>query len=241
MYIAICDDQKMYVDELVRLIKQWQTEKGENIRLYCYDNAFKLLEDAEEIDFSAYFLDIMMPELDGMSAAKKIRIKNEKASIVFLTSHTGFAYESYSVHAMDYLLKPVKKERLFSILDKLLSHEKSLSDTVVLNVEGSIFRIPYYMISYVEVIGRHLYFNLTDGTVRKIKGTMIEYEHILLSKPEFAQVHRSYIVNMNHVEELSANSIVTFSGQHIPVSRLRYQDIKSKYVNLYFSKDMEEN
>lgn len=240
MHIAICDDQKIYIDEIARLIKQWKTEKGENLCLYCYDNAFKLLEDSEKIAFSAYLLDIMMPGLDGLSVAREIRRKNENASIVFLTSSVGFAYESYSVHAMDYLLKPVKRESLFSILDKLISHERAVSDALTFEYGSSIFRIPYYMISYVEVIGRYLYFNLTDGTVRKINGTMSEYEEKLLLKPEFVQVHRSYIVNMKHIEELSANGIVTFSGKHIPISRLRYQHVKKEYIDLFFSKAKEE-
>ena len=81
---------------------------------------------------------------------------------------------------------------------------------------------------------------MTDGTVRQIAGSLKEYEKDLLSRPEFARIHRSYIVNMYQIEELSQSGVKTFSGRELPVSRLLYPKFQKDYMHLLFS-EREEN
>ena len=100
-------------------------------------------------------------------------------------------------------------------------------------------RVPFSQLSYVEVIGRHLHFNLTDGTVCDTCGTLSEYEPVLLARPEFMRIHRSYIVNMMQIEELSSTGVHTFSGKDLPVSRLLYPQLQKDYVQLLFAEREE--
>jgi DNA-binding LytR/AlgR family response regulator len=90
-------------------------------------------------------------------------------------------------------------------------------------------------LAYVEVNGKHLYFNLTDGTVHEVFGTLREYEPLLLEQSEFMRIHRSYIVNMLQISELSASGVRTFSGKNLPVSRLLYPQLQKDYMKLLFS------
>ena len=85
-----------------------------------------MLDAAREEPFSLYLLDILMPGVDGLAAAREIRTFDEAAQIVFLTTSPGFAYESYGVRALDYLLKPVDEELLFALLDKLCCKSSAL-------------------------------------------------------------------------------------------------------------------
>ena len=87
----------------------------------------------------------------------------------------------------------------------------------------------------MEVSGKRLYFNLTDGSVREVFGTLKEYGPLLLDRPEFVQVHRSYIVNMLQAAELSPAGIRTFSGKELPVSRLLYPQVQKDYLKLLFA------
>lgn len=119
MYIAICDDQADELAELAELLNRWQIERRAALRFKAFHSAAELLDSTEKEAFSLYFLDIIMPGEDGISAAREIRNFNDAAEIIFLTSSPAFAYESYGVRALDYILKPIRAEMLFPILDRL--------------------------------------------------------------------------------------------------------------------------
>ena len=235
MYIAVCDDQISELETLTSLLDQWQKEHNTHLRYKSFRSAGERLEAAGKESFTLYLLDVMMPGADGLSAAREIRSFDSAAEIVFLTASPGFAYESYEVHALDYLLKPIRKELLFPILDRLFLREQKPQEALTLKCGSTLVRIPFSRLTFVEVNGKHLYFNLTDGSQREVYGTLKEYEPLLLTRPEFMQVHRSYIVNMLQVSEFSASGIRTFSGKNLPVSRLLFPQIQKDYMKLLFA------
>lgn len=235
MYIAVCDDQIEDLEQISSLLDRWQETRQASLRMKTFRSGAEMLDAAHKEPFSLYLLDVMMPGIDGLEAAQEIRSFDDAAEIVFLTSSPGFAYESYRVRALDYLLKPLHSDMLFAILDKLLLQEKRPQEGMVLKSGATLIRVLFTELSHVEVRGKHLYFNLVDGTVREIYGTLKEYEPQLLSRQEFMQVHRSYIVNMLEVEELSSTGIRTFSGQQLPVSRLLFPQLQKDYMKLLFT------
>ena len=235
MYIAVCDDQIEALKAVTNLLERWQTEHHVPLRFKTFHSAAELLDAAEKESFTLYLLDVMMPGTDGLSVAREIRTHTEAAEIVFLTSSPGFAYESYGVRALDYLLKPITARMLFPILDKLFLREQKPQEGLTVKCGATLVRIPFSQLSYVEVNGKHLYFNLTDGTVHEVYGTLHEYEPILLTRPEFMRPHRSYIVNMYQAAELSSAGILTFTGKNLPVSRLLYPQLQKDYMKLLFT------
>ena len=234
MYIAACDDQTEELEHLINLLCQWQEERKVSFQFRSFQNATDLLTASTNEHFSLYLLDVMMPGTDGMAAARELRSFDDVADIVFLTSSPGFAYESYGVRALDYLLKPIQSEKLFPLLDRVLLQEQKPQESLTLKIGTSLIRIPFSQLAYVEVIGKHLYFNLADGSVQEVFGTLKEYEPLLLERPEFVRVHRSYIVNLFQTAELSPAGIRTFSGKTLPVSRLLYPQVQKVYMNLMF-------
>ncbi|MBE6930374.1 MAG: response regulator transcription factor [Ruminococcaceae bacterium] len=235
MYIAVCDDQKEELNALVALLELWQKERRVTLRIRTFTNASELLDCAKKEQFTLYLLDIMMSGTDGLEAAREIRGFDDTAQVVFLTSSPGFAYESYSVHALDYLLKPIRAEKLFPIIDRLALEEQNPTEGLTLKCGGTLVRILLSQLSYVEVSGKHLFFHLTDGSIREVAGSMSDYEQLLLEKPEFMRPHRSYIVNMLQAAEFSTEGIRMFSGQNLPVSRLLFPKLQKAYMKLLFS------
>ena len=235
MYLAVCDDQADELDILTNLLDGWQSERRTAFRYKAFRGADELLDAAAKEPFTLYLLDVMMPGADGLAAAREIRIFDDTADIVFLTSSPDFAYESYGVRALDYLLKPIRPEKLFPILDRLSLREQKPQEGLTLRCGTSLIRIPFSQLAYVEVNGKHLYFNLTDGSVQEVFGALKEYEAALLERPEFLRVHRSYIVNLFQVSELSPAGIRTFAGKALPVSRPLYAQVQKDYVDLLFS------
>jgi len=239
MYIAVCDDQIEELETIIKLLTLWQTERMTPLRYKTFRSAAELLDAAKKESFSLYLLDVMMPGTDGLEAAREIRTFDDAADITFLTSSPGFAYESYSVRALDYLLKPIRREILFPLLDPLSQRELNPQEGLTLKYNSTLIRVPFSQLTYVEVNGKHLYFNLTDGSVREVFGTLHEYEPLLLTRPEFMHIHRSYIVNMLQIEEFSPSSVRTFSGKVLPVSRLLYPQLQKDYMKLLFSERFE--
>ena len=168
MYIAVCDDQTEELGSLTELIGAWETDRGTPVRVKSFRSAAALLDAARHERFTLYLLDIMMPGLNGMDAAREIRGFDKAADIIFLTSSPGFAYDSYSVKALEYLLKPIRTKTLYPILDRLELRERRPQEALTLCTGGIIVRVPFSQLTYVEVNGKHLYFNLADGQVREV-------------------------------------------------------------------------
>lgn len=236
MYIAVCDDQWEELNALTALLSAWREERRASVRFKSFQNAGDLLDAVKCERFSLYLLDVIMPGTNGIAAAREIRETDSVADIVFLTSSPGFAYESYGVKAADYLLKPIKSQLLFPILDRLYLREQKPEEGLTLKSGGTLIRIPFSMLTYVEVNGKHLYFNMNDGQVWEVAGSMKTYEPLLLIQPEFTRIHRSYIVNMTQIQELSPAGARTFSGKNLPVSRLLYQQLQKEYMKLLFDR-----
>ena len=235
MYIAVCDDQLEELTVLTGLLDAWQDQRHIPLRYRTFRSAGDLLDAAERERFTLYLLDVMMPGIDGMAAAREIRCFDAAAEIVFLTSSPGFAYESYGVRALEYLLKPINAKLLFPVLDQLSLREQRPQDGLTLKAGATLVRIPFSQLAYVEVSGKHLFFNMTDGQVREVTGSLKDYEPLLLARPEFMRIHRSYIVNMLQIDELSPAGVHTFSGMSLPVSRLLYPQLQKDYMKLLFA------
>lgn len=235
MYIAVCDDQAEELETVTELLRQWQEQRRCPLHFQTFRSAAQLLDAARRERFTLYLLDVMMPGMDGMDAARELRSFDEAAELVFLTSSPGFAYESYGVKAMEYLLKPIRAQTLHPILDQLWLREQRPQDSLTLKAGGTLIRIPFSQLAFVEVNGKHLYFNLADGQVRQTAGSLREYETALLAREEFTRIHRSYIVNMLQIAELSPAGVRTFSGKSLPVSRLLYPQLQKDYMKLLFS------
>lgn len=236
VYLAVCDDKEEELESVLSLLDAWQAERGATLPRKGFRSASELLESVRQERFTLYLLDVMMPGLSGMECAREIRRLDAVASIVFLTVSPEFAYQSYGVKALDYLLKPVRAEALFPILDRLNLEEQRPQDGLTVKCGSTLVRVPFSQLAYLEVNRKHLYFNLADGQVRQVPGALNDYESLLLARPEFMRVHRSYIVNMHQVKELSPSGVRTFSGQSLPVSRLLYPQVQKDYMKLLFDR-----
>lgn len=239
MYIALCDDRAEELQLIEGFLRAWEEKQCCTLRRKSFRSGASLLEAAARERFTLYLLDVMMPGIDGIAAAREIRSFDDAAEIVFLTSSPGFAYESYGVRALDYLLKPLREETLFPILDRLALREQKPREALTLKSGATLIRIPFSQLAFVEVKGKHLYFNMTDGSVREVYGSLNDYEPLLLARAEFMRSHRSYIVNMLQAAELSPAGICTFSGKNIPVSRLLYPQLQKDYMKLLFNQREE--
>jgi len=235
MRIAVCDDHLKELDNLSKLLNDYREKTKACFNYLTYSDGVALLEDVRKGGFDFLLLDVMMPLVNGMEIAHEIREFDENIKIAFLTSSPEFAVESYSVEAFAYLLKPVTADNLLPVLDKLFLIAQKPEDGLSIKFQNGIANIPFFKLSYVEVMNRMLCFHLTDGSVRKLVAPLSDYEGALLQRPEFIRVHRAFIVNLWQVQELRPADILTYTGDVVPVSRRLYAQVRKVYMDQLFA------
>lgn len=230
MHIAVCDDN---IDELTRissLLEDYCREYDSSVTYEAFHSAMELIENMRVRRFDLLLLDILMPGITGMDAAKEIRRSNNEIPIIFLTSSREFAVESYRVGANDYIMKPARKDEIFPSIHKQLARFMQEDAYLTLKTGSGIVKMPFSQIVYVEVINRKVQFALADGEVRESYGYLSDYESELLSDPHFYKPHRSYVVNLRQVTELNKEGFSTLIGKTVPVARDAFSNAKAVYM-----------
>lgn len=232
--IAICDDDLEELSRISKLLNQYHAEKEPGFQYDSFSNAIDLLEAMKRNSYHVLFLDVLMPGLNGMEAAREIRCFDKEIKIIFLTSSKEFAVESYAVDAHYYMLKPGTTQKLFPILDKIFLEAQRGEDSLQVKSAAGLMRIPFGKIEFLEVFSKKLRFHLVDGTIKELRGALSDFEEELLSRQEFIKVHRSYIVNMSSVRALNSKALTSYAGQEVPISRLLYGQVREAYMQYLF-------
>ncbi len=232
--IAICDDDKRDLLQIASLLESYRHDRKAELSYVSFQCATELLASMDTRNYDLLLLDVLMPGVNGLQAAREIRYCNNPTEIVFLTSSPEYAVESYSVAAHYYLLKPATEEKLFPILDRLMVNFKRPENTLRIKTQTSVLSLPYGKIEYIEVNAKKLYFYLTDSSKREISGSLTDFERVLLKRPGFIKVHRSYLMNLQWVQELRPGELVTSTGRRVPVSRTAYPQVRTAYTHFLF-------
>ncbi len=240
MKIAVCDDDSQELERISALIDTYKRESKVPLTYKTFRSATELISSMGSSDYDILLLDILMPGINGMQAAHEIRAFDAGVKIAFLTSSPEFAVESYAVKAYDYILKPVSKDKLFSILDAVIAEELKPLEGLTVKTQSGITRILFSRLAFVEIMNKKLYFHLADGSVREVSASLASFEEDLLARAEFVKVHRSYIVNLWQVGELGSKELITHAGKTVPISRLLYGKVREAYMrHLFLEKGVE--
>ena len=216
MRIAVCDDEKLFVKALrVRL----ETLGGADMLISEFLSGNELVRAIRSGRvFDAVFLDIEMPELNGLDAAKTLRESGDNLLIVFLTSHTELAMEGYEVKALRFLPKDCSDRKLHEVLEAI-EREQRIKPNVIIRQKGEDFVIPPEQILLAESDNNSVSFVL-DGNRISTRMKLTEALEILeKSSNDFVRVHRCIIVNLRHIKKYSTKEILLDNGQTIPVSK----------------------
>lgn len=232
--IAICDDDKMCLDNIAGAVARWSTDNNIQIKTEFFDNGDSLLDYCSRENPDIVLLDIIMPLLNGMDTARELRQSSDTAKIVFLTSSPEFAIESYDVKASGYILKLFSYEKLCSVLNDCTDSIVSKSDSLTVRTSSGYHNIYMHRIECIEAQNKQLIITLADGTECRAHGTLSSLEKILTCDMGFFKCHRSYIVRIQAVDYFTSSEIVTKSGRHIPVARSMGKNFKAFYFSHMF-------
>ena len=234
--LALCDDDVSALDALGMMIDQYAVERKQKIEYAFFRSPLELIAKVERgAQFDVLFLDILMPGGSGINAAAEIRKYDNNIKIIFLTASAEFAVQSYSVEAFYYQLKPICRDDLFKLMDSAIATcEKEQANSLILRCKSGIARVELGNLEYCEVIHRTLFIHLSDGRVLESIGSLDELCRRLGAYSRFLRPHRSYLVNLDHVQTLSYQTITMLSMAKIPIPRGKYQDVKDAYLERAF-------
>lgn len=177
------------------------------------------MEVIAEYEVDAIFVDVNMPDVNGMDFIKNLQ---DPPMVVFVSAYAEYAAESYKLRAVDYLLKPYTFEDFQKTAEYLRqNYETSMqnstfSEDLFLKVDYRYVRVELKDIVYIEGMNEYLRFHLVSGDPLLVH---ITFKQLSGHFPEnFLQVHRSYMVNMNHVVEVERSTVLLDNGKRISVS-----------------------
>ena len=221
MRIAVCDDEERFLTDIKDHI--YEIYNSMDVVVDCFTSGKNLINSFDKQSYDLVFLDIEMPEIDGLTLAKMLREKSNELNIVFLTGHIEYALEGYEVNALRYLTKPVKKDKMLEVLH-YVSEKLTKNHKLKIRVGGEDTFIDVNDIVYFEAQNQYIMIYTKTGEYL-VRYNISDYENELV-KDGFFRTHRSYLVNLSKVKKIGKAEVIMEGDKEVPVSRNTVKALK---------------
>lgn len=225
MKIAICEDEKIFSDKLLELVKSYFKNHNQMLEVSVFTDGIPLIDDYKNgIKYDLIFLDIQLEISDGVNVAAQLRDFDKEAAIVFVTGLENRAVEGYAVSAFDYIIKSSLDDRLSAVLDRFMQVNKAKFLTVTtLNGETEI--ILYNDILYIESDGRGTAISTMNSIIRTSLSVNKVYQ--LLPQDNFIEIHKSVFVRVTKIKRIGSDNILMCNEKLLPLSRRKRKQVLS--------------
>ena len=226
--IAIIDDNPKDLDLISKVILDYCQSKSFQIELFKSTDPYKI--NFNTTNLTALFLDIEMPEINGIDLAREITDQNPVMKIIFVTNMDHLVYDASRIAPFGFVRKSKLQPEIVDALNRLFKivnkHNKSL---LIQNPEG-IYKVKLDSILWASIYRNIIEIHTTNGTIQ----TRSTLKSFLLQLPEcFLKINKSFIINMNYVDELHLTTVVMVDKQEIPINSRAYKPIReeiTKYI-----------
>ena len=222
--IPACDDESAQLEQMERMLQDYfRARLALPGRISVFSDSRTLLSRVrEQGGFDLYILDIIMPGLDGIQTGMELRKMGDGGEIIYLTTSSEYAVDSYTARAFFYLMKPVTEKKLFGLLDEAAEklQQRRSRGILVMTPDGPR-HIRMDHILYAERIGRRVRYYCTDGTVdtQTIRCTFRDAVHPLTEERRFCMCGASFLVNMEHVTGVDGREALLDNGGRLILPR----------------------
>ena len=227
--IAVCDDSDADRQYVLNMVRAWAAAAGHLVHTDAFASAESFLfHYAQESDYDILLLDIEMGAMDGVTMAKQLRKSNDTVQIIFITGYSDYISEGYEVAALHYLMKPVKEEKLWAVLDRAAGKIAKNEKVLHFSLGGEMVRIPVYRIRYADVFGNYVTIHAQSDVT--VKMTLGELEKQLDDR--FYRVGRSVLVNLTQISRVTKGEIRLSDGTALPLPRGAYDGVNRAIINM---------
>lgn len=205
MIVAIVEDNKEYSQTLLSFIERFEKENNIAVEVFQYYTGCDFLDECQKNEFNIVFMDIMMPGIDGMETAKRLRSADNEISIVFVTNMAQYAINGYEVGAIDFIVKPIDYQNFALKFQKVLNvQSKKTGKNVFIKTSEGLVNLDTKDIIYGETYGHYVKLH-TKSSIVTSRASMKEILNLL--GLGFRQCSKSYFVNLSYVRKITTTSL----------------------------------
>lgn len=216
--IAIIEDEETEAAYLGSLLDRFSAETGIELEHSWSNSAVAFLENYQ-CSYDLIFMDIRMPDMDGMKAAQKLREVDSTVVLIFVTSLAQYAVQGYSVDALDYILKPLNYPAFALKMQRAVDRcTRKKERWLLLNTNSGAVHLREFELLYVEIFDHHIRYH-THKANYDAYGTLKSVERNLPTH-SFFRCNNQCIVNLRHVTKISDYTAIV-DGREFTISRMR--------------------
>lgn len=234
MLLYVCDDNEIHQKKICIILKEYCLDKKIPLEIKCFSDGQALLfgmqEEGKPID--AFFMDIEIQKENGIEIAKEIKKTYKESNIVYISSHEKYVFQSFETEPMDYLLKPLKKEHVFKVMNRICDRV-GRNKTISFVVSRKEIELDVDSILYMESSKRIL----NIYTDHEIYRTYIKMDEMMEKLNEvstsFVRIHRSVLINYDHVKRIKGDEIVLDNDAYLTISRnykIPFKQFSMQYI-----------
>lgn len=230
--IALCDDNNIFLKELQNLIEKYLVDHCVKGEINIYDNGRSLLKQLEEDKyfFDIIFLDIDMPDIDGIEVATQIRNINKNVVLIFLTSIEDRVYETFQFNTFRFIRKNCILTELNECLDKALRLFENEKVSYSFKTRNGTVKLSVQDILYFIYINRHVEVTTIDNcyvlTITRFQDIINEF-----SNKNFVCIHRGCIVNVKYIKVINKLCIILDNNEKLSISRYKVDEVFQAFTN----------
>lgn len=231
IHIAVAEDDAQFRNTIRKYLERYSHENCVEIEADYYEDGKQLVFCYEQ-NYDILLLDIEMPKMNGMDAARKIRETDEHVIIIFITNMAQYAINGYEVGALDYVLKPIKYFSFSLKITKAISSVRKVEQAyLVLPYESGIKKVLVEDVIYAEIRDHWLTLFTKTGEYRMLE-TMKAFQKKMEGR-HFVFCGNGCCVNLKYVTAFAKDKVVLCEKYEISVSRSRKNEVKQELLNYY--------
>ena len=228
MKIAIVEDEKIHQDYLAAMLRGVSKDYGIVLSLRVFDSGEAFLFAFEEEKVDAVLLDIQLKTMNGYALAEIIRQKDKNIPLAFITGIKDYVFEGYNVDACGYILKPIKKESVYQLMNKIIKKLSSVERSLMVKTKDGIINLYENDIYYIESANHSTILHINKGSY--VSNTKLREWVEELSEEKFFKVHRCYIINLGMIEKIEKTEVLMNNAAEIPIARGMWEELMRAYL-----------
>lgn len=230
---AICDDDVYIIDQIQRWLQEIAEELRIRVDIERFSDGTEIVNAMKENSrFHIIFMDIVMEELDGLSAAVQIRERDWNTIIIYISNHKDYVFQSFEARPFHYLLKPIEREKFYSVFMSAYHEILKYQSDFIFETGRKQIRLPLKDILYFVSNNKKVEAHFTDY-IEEFPARLNQVENQLLhSDYPFIRIHKSYLVNYQHIISKTPDIVELSDRTILQISRNMKESASRRYAEM---------